>query len=95
VRGLPTLCRCLDKADNEPRSKAPPKLVAPVAAPVPAAKPKKAGCKLEVPPKLVFSMLKDRELTSKLKAVRLPTEGKRQVGCGSANFAPQQAYSLW
>ena len=89
VRGLPILCRCLDKAENEPRSKAPPKPVAPVAAPVLAAKPKKAGCKLEVPPKLVFSMLKDRELTSKLKAVRLPTEGKRQVGCGPASFAPQ------
>ena len=32
-----------------------------------------------MPPKLVFSMLKDRELSNKLKALRLPTEGRRQV----------------
>ena len=56
----------------------------PVTAPVLPSKAKKGSCKLEVPPKLVFSMLKDRELTSKLRALRLPTDGKRQVCAWSA-----------
>ena len=77
-------CRCLNKADDEPKPKAPSKPLPPVAAPVQPSKPKKASCKLEVPPKLVFSMLKDRELASKLRALRLPTDGKRQVGAWSA-----------
>lgn len=72
------------KADDEPKPKLPVKPAPPVAAPVQASKAKKASCKLEVPPKLVFSMLKDRELASKLRALRLPTDGKRQVGAQSA-----------
>ena len=75
--------RCLNKTDEDPRSKAPVKPVLPVTAPVLPSKAGKGGCKLEVPPKLVFSMLKDRELTSKLRALRLPTDGKRQVGASS------------
>ncbi len=76
--------RCLNKADDEPKPKAPSKPVLPVAAPVQPSKAKKASCKLEVPPKLVFSMIKDRELASKLRTLRLPTDGKRQVGAQSA-----------
>ena len=67
-----------------------------VAAPAQASKPKKASCKLEVPPKLVFSMLKDRELASKLRALRLPTDGKRQVGACLAlqPMLPRSAFCL-
>ncbi|CAK0783245.1 hypothetical protein CVIRNUC_006444 [Coccomyxa viridis] len=71
------LDKCLEKA-GEPKSQAPAKRAAPVTGPVSAPKAKKRGCKLEVPPKLVFSMLTSKELSSKLKAFRLPTEGKRQ-----------------
>jgi hypothetical protein len=35
--------------------------------------------RLEVPPKLAFSMLSGRDLQAKLRALRLPAEGKRQV----------------
>lgn len=81
-------CRCLDKADDEPRLIAPLKPLPPVTAPVQASKAKKDSCRVEVPPKLVFSMLKDRELTSKLRALRLSTDGKRQVGAASSQCHP-------
>jgi hypothetical protein len=42
---------------------------------VPAGRAKK----LEVPPKLVFSMLNNKELQAKLRAHKLSTDGKRHV----------------
>ena len=85
--------RCLDKADDEPRLTAPLKALPPVTAPVQASKAKKGSCKLEVPPKLVFSMLKDRELTSKLRALRLSTDGKRQVCAAFSQSHPHTVLS--
>lgn len=40
-----------------------------------------SACKLEVPPKLVFSMLNNKDLQAKLRVYRLPIDGKRQVQC--------------
>ncbi len=44
--------------------------------------------KLEVPPKLVFSMLNNKDLQAKLRACRLPTDGKRQVHYSSGFTLP-------
>lgn len=38
------------------------------------------GAVADVPPKLVFHVLKDKELKAKVAALGLPTDGKRQVG---------------
>lgn len=69
--------RCLQKAseadDFQPQAaRAPPP--APVVSVLPRTK-----AKLEVPPKLVFSMLSNKELQAKLRAHKLPTDGRRHV----------------
>ena len=92
---LRNLCRCLFKREKESKSVGSTKQAAPAPVLPTAPKAKKGGCKLEVPPKLVFSMLKDRELSNKLKALRLPTEGRRQVGPPIASILVSYYCTHW
>ena len=53
----------------------------PVAPPVALqARPKPSGPRAEVPPNLVFYVMKDKELKGKLQQQGLPVDGSRQVG---------------
>ena len=43
------------------------------------AQPVPKATNLEIPPKVAFSMLKNKEVQAKLSFYGLPTDGKRQV----------------